>query len=61
MGKVGIIGVGQSVFTRSTSGSFKELAFEAFKEACQDGQISAPEIDASVTCSAPEYDKQRSP
>lgn len=61
MGKVGIIGVGQSVFSRSASGSFKELAFEAFKEACQDGQISAEEIDASVTCSAPEYDKQRSP
>jgi acetyl-CoA C-acetyltransferase len=61
MGKVGIIGVGQSVFSRSTTGSFKELAFEAFKEACQDGQISAEEIDASVTCSAPEYDKQRSP
>jgi acetyl-CoA C-acetyltransferase len=61
MGKVGIIGVGQSVFTRSSSGSFKELAFEAFKEACQDGGISAEEIDASVTCSAPEYDKQRSP
>ena len=61
MGKVGIIGVGQSVFTRSSSGSFKELAFEAFKEACQDGQISAQEIDASITCSAPEYDKQRSP
>ncbi len=61
MGKVGIIGVGQSVFSRSASGSFKELAFEAFKEACQDGQISAQEIDASVTCSAPEYDKQRSP
>ncbi len=61
MGKVGIIGVGQSVFSRSASGSFKELAFEAFKEACQDGQISAEEIDASITCSAPEYDKQRSP
>ncbi len=61
MGKVGIIGVGQSMFSRSASGSFKELAFEAFKEACQDGQISADQIDASVTCSAPEYDKQRSP
>ncbi len=61
MGKVGIIGVGQSVFSRSATGSFKELAFEAFREACKDGKISAEEIDASVTCSAPEYDKQRSP
>ncbi len=61
MGKVGIIGVGQSVFTRAASGSFKELAFEAFKEACTDGGISAEEIGASITCSAPEYDKQRSP
>lgn len=59
--KVAIIGVGQSAFVRGYPGSIRELAFEAFKEALQDTNISAEEIDASVICSAPEYDKQRSP
>ncbi|UCB51054.1 MAG: acetyl-CoA acetyltransferase [Deltaproteobacteria bacterium] len=61
MGKVGIIGVGQSAFVRGYPGSIRELAFEGFKEAMQDGQIKNKEIDASLICSAPEYDKQRSP
>jgi len=61
MGKVGIIGVGQSAFVRGYPGSIRELAFEGFKEAMQDAQISTTDIDASVICSAPEYDKQRSP
>lgn len=61
MGKVGIIGVGQSSFVRGYPGSIRELAFEGFKEAVQDAQITAKDIDASIICSAPEYDKQRSP
>ncbi len=61
MGKVGIIGVGQSKFVRRYPGSIRELAFEGFKEAMQDAQISTGDIDASIVCSAPEYDKQRSP
>jgi acetyl-CoA C-acetyltransferase len=61
MGKVGIIGVGQSAFVRGYPGSIRELAFEGFKEAMQDSQISVKDIDASIICSAPEYDKQRSP
>jgi len=61
MGKVGIIGVGQSTFVRSYPGSIRELAFEGFKDAMQDAQITTGDIDASVICSAPEYDKQRSP
>jgi acetyl-CoA C-acetyltransferase len=61
MGKVGIIGVGQSAFVRGYPGSIRELAFEGFKEAMQDAQISNKDIDASIICSAPEYDKQRSP
>lgn len=61
MGKVAIIGVGQSRFVRKYPGSIRELAFEGFKEAVGDAGISAKEIDASVVCSAPEYDKQRSP
>ncbi len=61
MGKVAIIGVGQSAFVRKYPGSIRELAFDGFKEAMQDAQINTKEIDASVICSAPEYDKQRSP
>ncbi len=61
MGKVGIIGVGQSAFVRGYPGSIKELAFDAFREAMQDAQLTTKDIDASVVCSAPEYDKQRSP
>ncbi len=61
MGKVAIIGVGQSSFVRSYPGSIRELVFEGFKEAMQDAQLSTKDIDASVICSAPEYDKQRSP
>jgi acetyl-CoA C-acetyltransferase len=61
MGRVAIIGVGQSTFVRSYPGSIRELAFEAFKQAMQDAQITTKDVDASVICSAPEYDKQRSP
>ncbi len=61
MGKVAIIGVGQSAFVRSYPGSIRELAFEGFREAMQDAQIASADIGASVICSAPEYDKQRSP
>ncbi|HEN20515.1 MAG TPA: acetyl-CoA acetyltransferase [Desulfobacteraceae bacterium] len=61
MGKVAIIGVGQSAFVRGYPGSIRELAFEGFKEAMLDAQISAKDINASVICSSPEYDKQRSP
>lgn len=61
MGKVGIIGVGQSNFVRRYPGSIRELAFEGFKDAMKDANITTDDIDASVICSAPEYDKQRSP
>ncbi len=61
MGQVAIIGVGQSKFVRKYPGSLRELAFEGFKEAITDAGITNNEIDASVFCSAPEYDKQRSP
>ncbi len=61
MSKVAIIGVGQSTFVRSYPGSIRELAFDGFKDAMADAQITARDIGASVICSAPEYDKQRSP
>jgi acetyl-CoA C-acetyltransferase len=61
MGRVGIIGVGQSAFVRGYPGSIRELAYEGFKEAMEDAKISTKDIDASIVCSAPEYDRQRSP
>ena len=61
MGKIAIIGVGQSAFVRNYPGSIRELAFEGFKEAMRDAKIKTTDIGASIICSAPEYDKQRSP
>lgn len=61
MEDVSIVGVGQSIFYRSCGVSIKELCFEAFKEAVEGLNITAADIDASVICSAPEYDKQRTP
>ena len=61
MARVAIIGVGQSKFVRGYPGSIRELAFEAYREAVQDANITNKNIDASIICSAPEYDKQRSP
>ena len=59
--KVAIIGVGQSTFVRQYPGSIRELAFDGFKDGLKDAGITTKDIDASVVCSAPEYDKQRSP
>lgn len=61
MSRVAIIGVGQSKFVRGYPGSIRELAFEAYKDAIKDAQITSKDIGASIICSAPEYDKQRSP
>jgi len=61
MSKVGIIGVGQSKFVRAYPGSIREMVFESFKEAMADANMTTKQIDATIVCSAPEYDKQRSP
>jgi len=61
MSEVAIIGVGQTPFVRRCGVSIQELCFEAFKEAVEDAGISPKDIDGSIICSAPEYDKQRSP
>lgn len=61
MAKVAVIGVGQSEFVRSYPGSIRELAFEAYRDAMKDAAINSEQIDATVICSAPEYDKQRTP
>ncbi len=61
MSRVAIIGVGQSQFVRQYPGSIRELAFEGFKNAMADAGVGTNDVGASVVCSAPEYDKQRSP
>jgi acetyl-CoA C-acetyltransferase len=61
MAEVAIVGVGQSVFSRDCGQSIRELSFEAFKESMEGLDITTGDIDASIICSAPEYDKQRSP
>jgi acetyl-CoA C-acetyltransferase len=61
MGKVAIVGVGQTAFVRGYPGSIRELAFDGFKDCMADAQLTVKDIDASIVCSAPEYDKQRSP
>lgn len=59
--EVAIIGVGQSAFVRGYEGSIRELAFEGYREAMEDANLASKDIDASIICSAPEYDKQRTP
>ena len=61
MSKVAVIGVGQSAFVRGYPGSIREMAFEAYAEAMADAKAQNSDIDATVVCSAPEFDKQRSP
>ena len=61
MDNVAIVGVGQTVFSRKCGVALRELCFEAFKEAMEGLDITNKDIDGSIICSAPEYDKQRSP
>lgn len=59
--EVAIVAVGQSPFYRKSGLSIAELCLLAFKEAKQEMKVSSNIIDASIVCSATEYDKQRSP
>jgi acetyl-CoA C-acetyltransferase len=59
--EVAVVAVGQSPFFRKSGLSIAELCSLAFKEAKQEMKVSTDIIDASVVCSATEYDKQRSP
>jgi acetyl-CoA C-acetyltransferase len=61
MEDVAVVGAGQSVFARKCGVNIRELCFDAFKEAMDGLDITNKDIDASITCSAPEYDKQRTP
>jgi acetyl-CoA C-acetyltransferase len=58
---VAIVGVGQSAFVRSCGMTTRELCYEGFAEAMLSVNLQPNQIDASIICSAPEYDKQRSP
>ena len=58
---VAIVGVGQSPFYRRCGMAMRELAYLGFQEAMGDISLKPEQIDASIVCSAPEYDKQRSP
>jgi len=58
---VAVVGVGQTSFSRNCQVNIRELCFEAFKESLEDLNLSPKEIEASIICSAPEYDRQRSP
>jgi len=58
---IAIVGAGQTAFTRKCGISIRELCFEAYKEAMDGLDMTNKDIDASIICSAPEYDKQRTP
>lgn len=61
MNDIAVIGAGQTVFGRKNPISIRELCFDAYREAMEGLDITKDDIDASITCSAPEYDKQRTP
>ncbi|MFC1910648.1 thiolase domain-containing protein [Chloroflexota bacterium] len=58
---VAIVGAGQSIFSRKCGMSIRELCFEAYREAMSGLKLTNKQIDASIICSAPEYDRQRTP
>jgi acetyl-CoA C-acetyltransferase len=60
MTRVGIVGIGHTVFGRRSDASVQELAFEAYRAALADGDLEPDVIDATVVGSVPEYHKQRS-
>ncbi len=61
MPDIAIIGAGQTVFSRKCGMALRELCFDAYHEAMEGLALTNKDIDGSIICSAPEYDKQRSP
>src|SRR5260370_7781948 len=61
MGRIAIVGVGNSKCGKGREASVRELAFEAYSSALDDADLESSAIDGSVVCSATHYDKQRSP
>jgi acetyl-CoA C-acetyltransferase len=60
MGRVGIIGSGQTTFGRRSDTTVQELAFEAWRAALADAAVEPDVIEATFVGSVPEYHKQRS-
>ena len=60
MTRVGIIGIGHTVFGRRSDATVQELAYEAYRDALADAKLDPEFIDASIIGSVPEYHKQRS-
>jgi len=60
MGRVGIIGCGQTAFGRRSDATVQELAFEAWRLALTDAGLEPDVVEATVIGSVPEYHKQRS-
>jgi len=60
MSRVGIVGIGHTVFGRRSDATVQELAFEAWRDALADGGLDPDVIEATVIGSVPEYHKQRS-
>ena len=60
MTRVGIVGIGHTVFGRRSDATVQEMAFEAYRDALIDADLDPQLIDASVIGSVPEYHKQRS-
>ncbi len=60
MTRVGVVGIGHTVFGRRSDATVQELAFEAYRDALADADVDPGVIEASVIGSVPEYHKQRS-
>ena len=60
MTRVGVVGIGHTVFGRRSDATVQELAYEAYRDALADADLDPQLIDASVIGSVPEYHKQRS-
>ena len=58
MTRVGIIGIGHTVFGRRSDATVQELAYEAYRDALADAKLDPEFIDASIIGSVPEYHKQ---
>jgi len=58
--RVGIVGIGHTVFGRRDDASVQELACAAFAEALRDAGLERSTIDATVIAAVPEYHTQRS-
>ena len=54
MTRVGIIGIGHTVFGRRSDATVQELAYEAYRDALADAKLDPEFIDASVIGSVPE-------